>query len=184
MEGDAKGAVGGMTMADSERRRLATESKGWKCGTCKRSNEAILAESGKGAETQKAEMVPEELKFGFRDEMEKSVASRGNTGDGTSERGNQSDAISQPADPVVDRVAPVPTATTAGHSQETTATQSQSASNSTPSQTTLSQPIRAQAQNAAAQPATSSEGVPPWIDKAIVWVVAALAVMVAKKIML
>ncbi|ORY71095.1 ubiquitin-conjugating enzyme/RWD-like protein [Pseudomassariella vexata] len=85
METDAGGQIGGLTTGEEVRRRLARESRGWKCNGCGgRSNEEILRESeelwrerekqeGVGKKREEVE-VPAELKMGFRDEMEKEKA--------------------------------------------------------------------------------------------------------------
>ncbi|KAL8679801.1 MAG: hypothetical protein Q9224_007005, partial [Gallowayella concinna] len=82
MEGGAQGQVGGMEMGESERKRLATESRGWRCQGCGAStNEDTLVEEGKRCQEKEQdggslnavpkEQVPDELRFGFRDEMGK-----------------------------------------------------------------------------------------------------------------
>ncbi|KAK4147130.1 ubiquitin-conjugating enzyme/RWD-like protein [Dichotomopilus funicola] len=74
METDVKGQLGGLEMGEAGRRRLAGESRGWRCGVCGggRSNEEILGEWGGSAEQKGGEevVVPAELKMGWRDEME------------------------------------------------------------------------------------------------------------------
>ncbi|KAK4250216.1 ubiquitin-conjugating enzyme/RWD-like protein [Corynascus novoguineensis] len=84
METDVKGQLGGLEAAEPVRRRLADESKGWRCGACcgGKTNAEILAdceervkelrggeEGGKVKEEEEVK-VPEELKMGWRDEME------------------------------------------------------------------------------------------------------------------
>ncbi|KAI0599150.1 ubiquitin-conjugating enzyme/RWD-like protein [Biscogniauxia sp. FL1348] len=94
METGANGQIGGLDTSDAVRTRLASESKTWKCGVCAKTNEEIIAEceerykefeaeSGASAEPRKEVEVPAELRMGFRDEMEKAKAggSGGTEGD-------------------------------------------------------------------------------------------------------
>ena len=87
METDVKGQLGGLEAGEGVRRRLAGESRGWRCAVCNndggkggKTNEEILGECeervremrGDSGEGQKEEevKVPEELRMGWRDEME------------------------------------------------------------------------------------------------------------------
>ena len=76
MREEAGGQVGGLEMGVEGRRRLAGESRKWRCGGCGgRRNEEILSgeegaggrEGGRGLE----ETVPEGLRVGYRDELGK-----------------------------------------------------------------------------------------------------------------
>ncbi|KAK4127880.1 UBC-like protein [Parathielavia appendiculata] len=79
METDVKGQLGGLEAPEEVRRRLAGESRGWRCGVCcgGKTNAEILREceeraremGGEGAAGEEVK-VPEELKMGWRDEME------------------------------------------------------------------------------------------------------------------
>lgn len=167
MEGDAKGQVGGMEMGVGERRRLAGESRSWRCRGCGgRSNEGILKEEGGGGDgTEKEEKVPEELRFGFRDEMGKqgegkvdeqsnktSTEPRGSTSVGTS----TPDSVAPPALPAT-ITQPPPASATAQ--------------------------IQAQIRPIPTRQGPA-DGVPAWIDKAITGLVAALGLMIIKKILI
>lgn len=175
MEGDAKGQVGGMEMPEKERKRLAGESRSWKCQGCGgRSNEDILREEGGEAVegTQSEHVVPEGLRFGFKDEMGKPA-----TQEAAEDKLDQTHLI----------VATAPAATTSS-SPATTSHPTPASSSSTspqpmrnmivPSTVAVSQPVMAPVRQA------QSDGVPAWIDKAITGLAAALAVMVIKKILL
>ncbi|EAQ90643.1 hypothetical protein CHGG_02578 [Chaetomium globosum CBS 148.51] len=92
METDVKGQLGGMEAAEGVRRRMAGESTAWRCGVCGggKSNGEILGECEErvkelGGDAGKAEevVVPEELKMGWRDEME----AKGGKGKGEDEKG-------------------------------------------------------------------------------------------------
>ena len=71
---DAKGQVGGYDTTEAVRKRLAAESRSFKCATCGETNEDIIKaseERAKEMETGDEEVeVPEELNLGFKDEME------------------------------------------------------------------------------------------------------------------
>ncbi|KAL8930569.1 MAG: hypothetical protein Q9208_000439 [Pyrenodesmia sp. 3 TL-2023] len=179
MEGSAKGQVGGMDMGEGERKRLAAESRSWKCHGCGGgSNEEILKaeeERCKGLEgtdgSAKAgakEEIPNELRFGFRDEMGKDISAA---------KGKEREPI--PGDKVAE--------------EDTTATDYRRESvhfagpedlRSLPSPVPIS-PSPAPA-NAPVQPVgqplptrttpsptgSADNGVPGWVDKAIVGIVA------------
>lgn len=184
MEGDAKGQVGGMEMPQKERERMAGESRAWKCHGCGgRSNEDILKEEGGGAGEAKSteHIVPQELKFGFRDQMGK--AEDKENADAESEqsqaRSTSAPQLTESASgsaashaPVDIRGTPLLAPYAAPVPLQPTRTVPAPASIRVP------QPI---------PPATAqiqSNGVPAWVDKAITGLVAALAVMVFKKIVL
>ena len=169
MEGDAKGQVGGMEMPRTERERLADESRWWKCAGCGgRSNEDILKEEGgEGEEGKPEQMIPEELKFGFRDQMEGKKEEK-------IDKGKAKEVVSSP---VPESGSVVPSTPQRGRRGQIAPATSQSfpaasvtAQTPQPAPTTI--PLR-----------TRPDGVPAWVDKAITGVVAALAVMLIKKIL-
>lgn len=173
MEGDAKGQVGGMEMPEKERRRLAGESKAWRCQGCGgRSNEDILREEGgEAGEGKKNEhVVPEELKFGFGDQM--AAAERN---DVTKHKGMQ--VVSTPSP---------------NHSPASASAASPPPPSSSPPEAihpTRTEPVPSTSHAPPTLPTsttrrTQSDGVPAWVDKAITGLVAALAVMIIKKILL
>ncbi|KAL8708453.1 MAG: hypothetical protein Q9220_006677 [cf. Caloplaca sp. 1 TL-2023] len=186
MEGGAQGQVGGMEMGEDERKRLAAESRRWKCQGCgKITNEEILIEEGKrvqeieidGASTKAAikEQVPGELRFGFRDEMGKEQMQ--DKGKGKEwETANDAEKVLRherreskhfagPEDlkslPPSIPISPPPAPTIAP---------AQPLRQPSPTRTT-------------SVPQTSTtNGVPSWIDKAIAGILAGLLVMLVKKI--
>ncbi|OTA93477.1 hypothetical protein M434DRAFT_21449 [Hypoxylon sp. CO27-5] len=91
METDARGQLGGLDTSDAVRRKLAAESRAWKCGVCAKTNGEIIAEceercrehDGQNQGRREEVQVPAELKMGFRDEMEKA----GKSSDGGGESG-------------------------------------------------------------------------------------------------
>ena len=172
MEGDAKGQVGGMEMPEKERRRLAGESKAWRCQGCGgRSNEDILREEGgeAGEGKENEHVVPEELKFGFRDQM------------AAAERNDAKDKGMQ----VVSTPSPNPSPASASAASPPPPTSSPPAA----IHPTRTEPVPSTSYAPPPLPTATtrrsqSDGVPAWVDKAITGLVAALAVMIIKKILL
>lgn len=172
MEGGSKGQVGGMEMGGHERRRLAQESWSWRCLGCGgRTNGETLKEEGGTGEGEKVAgggELPAELKFGYRDEMEKGK-------EGT-EREVEKRSDQQPL---------LPTDTT---NQPTTSPPSSTASfppstqqqHPTPTRTTL-QPSPLTSLSAPSPLSSQAYAAQTWIDKAIIALVAALLLMVIKK---
>ncbi|KAL8989153.1 MAG: hypothetical protein Q9177_001899 [Variospora cf. flavescens] len=192
MEGGAKGQVGGMDMGEQERKRLAAESRSWRCQGCGGSTtEQILKaeeerckELGEKPGSHKLgtkEQVPDELRFGFGDEMGKEESrakgkgkeresttetNAGDEGEGISNDRRESVHFAGPEDlrslPSPPQLSPPPAPTI------------------TPARPTR-QPLPTRTVSVA--PSASVEnGVPGWVDKAIVGVIAGLLVMVVKKI--
>ncbi|KAJ6438707.1 ubiquitin-conjugating enzyme [Purpureocillium lavendulum] len=89
METDARGQLGGLDTTDTVRRRLARDSGSHTCATCGRSNTDIIAESEKRARehssTSEEVQVPQELSMGWKDEMQakKAAESNAEAGPGT-----------------------------------------------------------------------------------------------------
>ena len=182
MEGGAKGQVGGMEMSEAERKRLAEESKGWRCTTCGgKTNKEILKaqeeEGSNGGGNGKAE-IPEELRFGFKDEMQKP----------------KSDDTVQPTQPTRSETNKEPFMSANRHATSSvpcpsTATQTSSSPPTAAqvSSTSISRvmlgPQQQPAPLAPAAQTSSQEAVPRWIDKAIVCLVGTLLVMILRKLM-
>ena len=73
MDTDAKGQLGGMDASEEVRKRLASQSKSWKCSTCGKTNEAIMTEQEglvkeKGGESRPEE-IPKELRLAYREDL-------------------------------------------------------------------------------------------------------------------
>lgn len=206
METDPKGQLGGLEMPDAVRRRMAAESKSWRCNGCGgRTNEEIIREceeaanaaaeeAGSSSGAQKEVEVPAELKMGFRDEMEKAAAAAAATaavaGGG---------ATVPPSGPNIEAVAPADddseTAELAeGFVQTVPRTQTDlSAGAARPGQT-VPQPTRTVPlpngtnnntpgvqglQQQQRQP-IQDDGVPRWIDRVIAALVVCLVGMILK----
>lgn len=165
MEGDAKGQVGGMDLPEKERRRLADESKNWTCKGCGgRSNEEILREEGgqAGERKESEHVVPEELKFGFRDQM----------------------AAAESKDMAEDKVRQVASSPASDPSSASASAASLLPPTSSPPEGIHARRTLPVASASHTPPQAQSDGVPAWVDKAITGLVAALAIMVVKKILL
>lgn len=185
METDAKGQLGGLDTSESERRRCAEQSGGWKCAVCGRSNGEILAECEEAAEALEEdggrklgeEKVPEGLVIGTREDL--GLAASGAT---AKEEGEETEAElaegfvqTQPL-PVRDSMYP------AAQPGQTVPRPT-----GTPVSQLLSQVHVHQAPAAARrtqiQQHVSSEGVPLWIDRAIAGIVICLVVMILKMLL-
>ena len=185
MEGGAKGQVGGMEMGEAERKRLAEESKSWRCSGCGgRTNDEILKEQlhGHGASSEAA-VVPDELKFGYKDEM--------------SNKGSNKHAATTPLE-AQGKTEDVAHDSRENQTQLTNkAVHIQTSDKSSTARGTQLQPIplpnvASSSQQQSHYPATSvqpaapresHEPVPGWIDKAIIGVLATLIVMIIKKLL-
>ncbi|KLU85380.1 ubiquitin-conjugating enzyme [Magnaporthiopsis poae ATCC 64411] len=157
METDPRGQLGGLETTDDVRRRLAVESRGFRCASCGgRSNADIMAEAeaeaAKHAATAAEVQIPAELKMGWRDEM----------GGGSS--GNSKPAPA-PA-PAASAASAAAAAPDAGEDMEAL---------------TWTVPLAEAA--ARAQYRNSADGVPVWVDRAIAVISVMLVAMFLKVLM-
>ncbi|KAL8721818.1 MAG: hypothetical protein Q9225_001573 [Loekoesia sp. 1 TL-2023] len=188
MEGGAKGQVGGMEMGEEERKRLAAESRSWRCQGCggSRNDEILRAEEQRckevdenhgSAKATAKEQVPDELRFGFRDEMGKDEA----PAKGKEKEPLQGSQADNDKNVTFNRRESIHYAGPEGLPSSTPPVSSISpppASTIPPAQP-IPQPLPTRTASVASE---SSNGVPAWVDKAIVGVIAGLLVMVVKKI--
>lgn len=200
METDPKGQLGGLATGDDVRRKLARESREWRCSGCGgRTNDDIIKESeeaarvaeeeaGAGSSKSKEVEVPAELKLGFRDETEKAAAAAaGPSGGASTETTAQSMDDAETAELAEGFVQTVPRANLDD------AASSMAASMARPGQTVL-QPTRTiplpnashntgvpvqQAQLQQRQ-ITFNNGVPKWIDRVIAALAISLLAMILK----
>ena len=182
MEGGAKGQVGGMEMGEEGRRKLAGESRRWRCEGCGgRSNEEILKgeeggckEKGKEGE-EESTTVPEGLRLGYMDEME-AEKDTAPSADLTSQHPAPSLASLGNSSTIRTPAPKIP------NSPITPRTPSRASvpNPSLPSTSTSSAP-RSQQLPPRQRP---SDPVPAWIDKAIAGLIAGLAFMVIHKLIL
>ncbi|PHH81163.1 hypothetical protein CDD80_23 [Ophiocordyceps camponoti-rufipedis] len=84
METDARGQLGGIDTTDAVRKRLAQESGPFRCSTCARTNHDIIADAERRTQATNSSSseevkVPQELRMGWRDEMESGDKSKTNS---------------------------------------------------------------------------------------------------------
>jgi ubiquitin-conjugating enzyme E2 J1 len=196
METDPKGQLGGLDASDAVRRRMAGESRGWRCPGCKRSNEEIIrdceekakeVEEKDGIQGMREEVeVPKDLKMGWRDEMEASAeaASAKSEGQGLQRADDDSESaelaegfvqtIPIQAAPALDASIPIPVRSSPAQavSQPIDATgSSQAAALAAPALPLAPQALQQRRQD---------DGVPVWIDRLIVVIGVVLVAMVLR----
>ena len=211
MAGEAKGQVGGLEMGEAPRKRLASESRTWRCTGCwGKTNEEVLTEvqglcDEKGEGQRREESVPEELRLAYREEMESRPGTPGTPGTPGREASGRNGLPLPPSSASglgpSSRSKPPPsplraTASSADPSSSSSSNRTQlrfhpapptsRLANSTPlAQTpTLATPNAVPPTGTVPQlrtVVTASEPVPAWVDKAIVGVVLGLVVMLVKK---
>lgn len=186
METDPKGQLGGLECSESVRRTMASQSRAWKCPSCSKTNLEILTECEKEAaklapECKKPdEAVPKELKMGWRDEMASSSAgpSTADSRDGESEE--LAEGFVQTA-PVAGEVLAAPAAQPQPHTTYPAARPVQSVPQ--PTATIQLPPAPAPQAVVQLQRQHSNDGVPEWVDKAIIGVAACFVVMILKMLL-
>lgn len=182
METDARGQLGGLETTDAVRQRLANESSTFKCSTCGKTNGEIIQECeerAKEASSSAQEVeVPKELNMGWRDEM-----GAKKEGESKPEQASDDAEIAQLAEGFVQ------TAPDVGPADNSTPAPQPQFDNRNPTPTrTIPLPVPAAQAPAAtpivvqAQPArrASDDGVPLWLDRAIVVLVVLLVALVLK----
>jgi ubiquitin-conjugating enzyme E2 J1 len=189
METDARGQLGGLETTEQVRMRLAGESGAFKCSTCGRSNAEIIKESEErcselDAASAHEVQVPSELKMGWRDEMD---ASRSNAAPVSTETPRQppaddaetaelAEGFVQTASPPAD--APSVVLPPASHPARP--------AQSVPGPTAVGVPAALPGNVPQPVPALgqvrreSDDGVPLWIDRAIVGLVILLFALLLK----
>ncbi|KAI1768049.1 UBC-like protein [Hypoxylon sp. FL1150] len=204
METDARGQLGGLDTSDAVRRKLAQESKGWRCAACARTNAEIMAETEErcrelddGAEAaaeeggsggsssssskRKEVEVPAELKLEFRDEMDRARAQRrqqqasGDEGKGTKEEDAESAELAEGFVQTAPEPVPAPAIPAQGVPAPTGRIPlPDPVGQATPTPTTQVQHTQSQ------RPIHPNAGVPVWVDYAIVSLVVILIAMLMK----
>ncbi|EGS17295.1 ubiquitin conjugating enzyme-like protein [Thermochaetoides thermophila DSM 1495] len=195
METDAKGQLGGLEAGEEVRRRLAKESRTWRCGVCGggKTNGEILEEweekvrelekEGKGA--VKEEKVPEELRLAWRDELVggKKGGDKDGESDGESARLAEGFVQTAPAEKETTAIAAQPA--TGGPPRAQTTSSSTAPVTTQPETRPL--PVQTQPQPqqqlAMQQPRADEDNVTLWLDRLIV-AVAVLLVAVILKVLL
>ncbi|KAI0024551.1 ubiquitin-conjugating enzyme/RWD-like protein [Xylariomycetidae sp. FL0641] len=180
METGSAGQIGGVDAPDDVRRRLAAQSRAWRCPVCAQSNQEIMADcEARCAELEesdrKAEVeVPPELKLGFRDDMEKARAAADEGAKEDAESAQLAEGFVQTA-PERAEAAPVPPPVPMPPARPAQGVPAPTGRAPLPSPTTpLPPPPQRQVH---VQPAAE---VPPWIDYAIFSLVIVLLAMLYK----
>ncbi|KAK4546434.1 hypothetical protein LTR36_002111 [Oleoguttula mirabilis] len=156
MDTSGHGQLGGMEASEEVRKRMAGQSTSWKCPACSKPNGEIMNEQEEavkeqGGDAKKEEVVPEELRLAYRDDLGKSNGKAAQTPNGKA------------PEPAAAEIQPTRTTVTA----QTTTQQPQAPA----------QAAQVQAQRAP----PPQEGIPAWIDKAIYGVVIALVILVWRR---
>ena len=175
-------------MGEAERTRLAEESRAWRCTVCGgKTNSEILeaqADGVDGAMFNSKAQIPDELRFGFKDEMqvEKKVENlqRGQATDVTADktREKQIEYQTTPSSPILG-TSGAAAATNPPSMAPVLSTSGTGVAEQARQQTAQPQP------SAVSQPSAQSspqEAIPGWIDKVIVGLVGTLLVMILKKL--
>lgn len=172
METDPKGQLGGLECSETMRKRMAGESHGWKCGSCGKSNFEIIKECEEASKEneeegkREEEIVPPELKMGWKDEMGKEKKD-----DIDEESAELAEGFVQTVPPEA-RDAPVQSTYPAARPAQTV-----------PQPTaTIPGPVHVPRQSTAQVQRRSNDGVPIWIDRTIAGIVLCLLFMVLKMI--
>ncbi|GAQ40287.1 ubiquitin-conjugating enzyme E2 J1 [Aspergillus tubingensis] len=177
MDGDAKGQVGGLDVADEVRRRYARESRAWRCDGCEgskgRGNEVVMREwwgvcRERGVGVEGEDFGGDESEDKERREMDKSGCMEGGKkdGDGDVDEAAAADAgISAGVD-----TSQIPQAEVQAQAQQPQQQQLQH----TPPATRPAPPVPA------AAAATSQDT--PWLDRAIIGIIIALVAMILRRL--
>ncbi|KAM0151072.1 hypothetical protein ACHAQE_004565 [Botrytis cinerea] len=178
METSPSGQLGGVDASDSIRKRIAGESRGWKCGVCGgKSCEEILGEAeqlakeleGEGTSSNREEeTIPPDMQIGLKKETKAETGSNQETGSNKEidDENSKSTEEVTPAQAESEYPAAIPAQTV----PQPTAT------------IPLPQHPQPQRQTAQAR-VQSDEGVPAWVDRAIAGIVLCLVVMVLKMLL-
>jgi ubiquitin-conjugating enzyme E2 J1 len=186
MESNPAGQLGGVDASESVRKRMAGESRGWRCSVCGgKSCEEILGETeraakemeeqqGEGSAPREEEKVPPEMQFAIKKDA------------GEEKQGEAQNAGKAPAARTEDETAREPEVATQVYPPARPA--------QTVPQPTATIPLPPQAQaQARLQPqpqgqmaqvhVRSNDGVPIWVDRAIAGIVVCLVAMVLKMLL-
>jgi ubiquitin-conjugating enzyme E2 J1 len=185
MGAESKGQVGGMEGSEAIRREFASESRGWVCRECGRSNEEVMKEWWEICRERgvKIDVEGSEVLGGEKEEEEKQEK---NEAEGKKD-GGQTEAVrdepaTTPAAPAsTSAVSPTPPVPSGSNSTPTVvapapSTQSSIRPHPTP---TSPAPVAMAARTAAAtqsEPANS-----PWLDRAIIGIIFALIILITKR---
>nr|XP_036583084.1 ubiquitin-conjugating enzyme [Colletotrichum truncatum]KAF6791980.1 ubiquitin-conjugating enzyme [Colletotrichum truncatum] len=187
METDPRGQLGGLETSDDVRKRHATASHSFKCSICAKTNLDIIRECEEGAkvvagssEPPSEVAVPAELKMGWKDEMtntanpveEPTASDAPQRSEGDSESAELAEGFvrtTPDTHPTDVTLPPAATSRIARHAQVPTPTR------------TVSLPPAPNVRQVHQRP--HDEGVPLWVDRAIVVLVVLLLAMIVKVVL-
>lgn len=175
METEARGQLGGLETTDEVRQRLARDSGAWTCAVCAKSNAEIIRdceERCQGPDSSSSDVsVPQELNMVWKDEMkpeepkEEEKATQDTLEDSELAEGfvQTSPQASAPVSEPFGATPPQPRQIASLEAPQ----------NATPAQQRVVQPTATHHQ-------TTDEGIPLWIDRAIVVLVVLLIALLIK----
>lgn len=175
METEARGQLGGLETTDDVRQRLARDSGAWTCAVCAKSNAEIIKdceERCQGAGSSSSDVpIPQELNMVWKDEMKpKEPKAEEKATQDTLEDSELAEGFvqtsSQPSEPLNERFIATPP-------QPRQIATIEGPHNATPARQPVVQPIATHHQ-------TTDEGIPLWIDRAIVVLVVLLIALLIK----
>lgn len=186
MDTGAAGQLGGLDTSEEVRRRFAKASGVAKCATCGKTNEEIMKEQEElvksvlGDEKGEEEVLPEELRLAYREDLGKGKASEPGAPPKASTEKNMSTngaVISSPSAELQQRVLSQPAPATSS----AVATNNAQAMIQAAPQSATAAP---RAQQRRPQAAAVHDPLLPYLDKAIYVVLAAIIILLYKKIVL
>ncbi|EFY97615.1 ubiquitin-activating enzyme E2 family protein [Metarhizium robertsii] len=196
METDARGQLGGLDTTEEVRRRLARESRTFRCSTCARSNADIISETERQSEESSSPAkndvkVPTELSMGWRDEMESRQQDDGRESRALDRSQVPEDPDSDSAELAEGFVQTVPVNRGSAELPQMTSIPEERGSSSSGGPTAsrvsssrdidrTSTQVSQQGQRRPATMGSRGDGVPLWIDRAIVALVIVLAALLLK----
>ena len=184
MDSEARGQVGGMESSEEVRKRLAANSRAWKCPMCQRSNEEVMKEveeavGDEGGGEGKGEQAPEELRLAYREDLEKK-----SEGEGKKDAPMAGEANAVPVPPTAPAQQhpelPPTTAKSVSCIQRQSHIEATQQRQQSPAQAPPAQQIQPQRLRQPRQPPAAA--VPAWIDKAIYGIIGLLFFLVWKKL--
>ncbi|PQE28373.1 ubiquitin-conjugating enzyme protein [Rutstroemia sp. NJR-2017a BBW] len=175
MESNPAGQLGGVDASESVRKRMAGESRGWRCSVCggksceeilgetERAAKEMEAQQGEGNAPREEEKVPPEMQFAIKKDA------------GEEKQGEAQNAGKAPAARTKDETAREPELATQAYPPARPA--------QTVPQPTATISLPPQAGQMAQVHVRSNDGVPIWVDRAIAGIVVCLVAMVLKMLL-
>lgn len=197
MDGEAKGQVGGLDASSEARKDWAKRSKDWVCPSCPdgKTNAEILAkwqdmcrekgvnvdnEGAPGEQQNSADRIPEGLKLDYRDELEKESKPGSEPTLATSRPGDSNGEVHQPITSGLNNSTPMVTSVTGNPPPaEAPGNPSRPTADIRPQVSLAPQHNRTQISTRN----TPDQDDGPWLDRAIIGVICALAFVILRKVL-